>query len=140
MNLERFINAQQYDYPVALYELKAGYKESHWMWFIFPQYKGLGYSSIAKYYAIQSKEEAIAYVHHPILGKRLMEISQVLLDLNCDDATAIFGSPDNLKLKSCMTLFYIVSKESIFQQVIDKFYHGQYDQRTIELLEMECES
>lgn len=137
MNLERFINAQQYDYPVALYELKAGYKESHWMWFIFPQYKGLGYSSIAKYYAIQSKEEAIAYVHHPILGKRLMEISQVLLDLNCDDATAIFGSPDNLKLKSCMTLFYIVSKESIFQQVIDKFYHGQYDQRTIELLEME---
>lgn len=137
MNLERFINAQQYDYPVALYELKAGYKESHWMWFIFPQYKGLGYSSIAKYYAIQSKEEAIAYVHHPILGKRLIEISQVLLDLNCDDATAIFGSPDNLKLKSCMTLFYIVSKESIFQQVIDKFYHGQYDQRTIELLEME---
>ena len=137
MNLERFINAQQYDYPVALYELKAGYKESHWMWFIFPQYKGLGYSSIAKYYAIQSKEEAIAYVHHPILGKRLMEISQVLLDLNCDDATAIFGSPDNLKLKSCMTLFYIVSKESIFQQVIDKFYHGQYDQRMIELLEME---
>ena len=137
MNLERFINAQQYDYPVALYELKAGYKESHWMWFIFPQYKGLGYSSIAKYYAIQSKEEAIAYVHHPILGKRLMEISQVLLDLNCDDATAIFGSPDNLKLKSCMTLFYIVSKESIFQQVIDKFYHGQYDQKTIELLEME---
>lgn len=137
MNLERFINAQQYDYPVALYELKAGYKESHWMWFIFPQYKGLGYSSIAKYYAIQSKEEAIAYVHHPILGKRLTEISQVLLDLNCDDATAIFGSPDNLKLKSCMTLFYIVSKESIFQQVIDKFYHGQYDQRTIELLEME---
>lgn len=137
MNLERFINAQQYDYPVALYELKAGYKESHWMWFIFPQYKGLGYSSIAKYYAIQSKEEAIAYVHHPILGKRLMEISQVLLDLNCDDATAIFGSPYNLKLKSCMTLFYIVSKESIFQQVIDKFYHGQYDQRTIELLEME---
>ena len=137
MNLERFINAQQYDYPVALYELKAGYKESHWMWFIFPQYKGLGYSSIAKYYAIQSKEEAIAYVHHPILGKRLIEISQVLLDLNCDDATAIFGSPDDLKLKSCMTLFYIVSKESIFQQVIDKFYHGQYDQRTIELLEME---
>lgn len=137
MNLERFINAQQYDYPVALYELKAGYKESHWMWFIFPQYKGLGYSSIAKYYAIQSKEEAIAYVHHPILGKRLMEISQVLLDLNCDDATAIFGSPDNLKLKSCMTLFYIVSKEAIFQQVLDQFYHGQYDQRTIELLEME---
>ena len=137
MNLERFINAQQYDYPVALYELKAGYKESHWMWFIFPQYKGLGYSSIAKYYAIQSKEEAIAYVHHPILGKRLIEISQVLLDLNCDDATAIFGSPDNLKLKSCMTLFYIVSKEVIFQQVLDKFYHGQYDQKTIELLEME---
>jgi uncharacterized protein (DUF1810 family) len=137
MNLERFINAQQYDYPVALYELKAGYKESHWMWFIFPQYKGLGYSSIAKYYAIQSKEEAIAYVHHPILGKRLIEISQVLLDLNCDDATAIFGSPDNLKLKSCMTLFYIVSKEAIFQQVLDKFYDGQYDQRTIELLEME---
>ncbi|MEE0830002.1 MAG: DUF1810 domain-containing protein [Longicatena sp.] len=137
MNLERFINAQQYDYPVALYELKAGYKESHWMWFIFPQYKGLGYSSIAKYYAIQSKEEAIAYVHHPILGKRLMEISQVLLDLNCDDATAIFGSPDNLKLKSCMTLFYIVSKEAIFQQVLDQFYHGQYDQKTIELLEME---
>ena len=137
MNLERFINAQQYDYPVALYELKAGYKESHWMWFIFPQYKGLGYSSIAKYYAIQSKEEAIAYVHHPILGKRLMEISQVLLDLNCDDATAIFGSPDNLKLKSCMTLFYIVSKKAIFQKVLDKFYHGQCDQKTIELLEME---
>lgn len=137
MNLERFINAQQYDYPVALYELKAGYKESHWMWFIFPQYKGLGYSSIAKYYAIQSKEEAIAYVHHPILGKRLMEISQVLLDLNCDDATAIFGSPDDLKLKSCMTLFYIVSKEAIFQKVLDKFYDGQYDQKTIELLEME---
>lgn len=137
MNLERFINAQQYDYPVALYELKAGYKESHWMWFIFPQYKGLGYSSIAKYYAIQSKKEAIAYVHHPILGKRLIEISQVLLDLNCDDATAIFGSPDNLKLKSCMTLFYIVSKEAIFQKVLDKFYEGQYDQKTIELLEME---
>lgn len=137
MNLERFINAQQYGYPVALYELKAGYKESHWMWFIFPQYKGLGYSSTAKYYAIQSKEEAIAYVHHPILGKRLIEISQVLLDLNCDDATAIFGSPDDLKLKSCMTLFYIVSKEAIFQQVLDQFYHGQYDQKTIELLEME---
>ena len=137
MNLERFINAQQDSYSLALYELKDGYKEGHWMWFIFPQYKGLGYSSQAQYYAIQSKEEAISYFHHPLLGKRLIELSYVLLDLDTNDAYAIFGSIDELKLKSCMTLFYIVTKEPIFQQVLDKFYNGQLDQKTIALLEME---
>ena len=137
MNLERFINAQQYSYKIAYQELQNGYKESHWMWFIFPQYKGLGYSSTAKYYAIQSKEEALAYAQHPLLGKRLVELSNILLLLESDDASYIMGSPDDLKLKSCMTLFYIVTKEAIFQKVLDKFYHGQYDQKTIELLEME---
>ena len=134
MNLERFVEAQKHSYSTALSEIKSGRKRSHWMWYIFPQIKGLGYSSTAQYYAIQSREEAEAYLEHPVLGKRLVEISEELLRLKSSNAREVFGYPDDMKLKSSMTLFFLVSKETIFRQVIDKFFEGEMDERTKELL------
>ena len=134
MNLERFVEAQKHSYSTALSEIKTGRKKSHWMWYIFPQIKGLGYSSTAQYYAIQSREEAEAYLKHPALGKRLVEISEELLKLKSSNAREVFGYPDDMKLKSSMTLFFLVSKETIFRQVIDKFFEGEMDERTKELL------
>jgi uncharacterized protein (DUF1810 family) len=135
-NLQRFLNAQQEDYAIALSEIKAGRKKSHWMWYIFPQISGLGFSSTSAYYGIGNLDEATAYLHHPILGKRLLEISETLLNLESQNATAIFGQPDDVKLKSSMTLFSRVpGSPAIFQQVLDKFFEGFTDETTIKLLE-----
>ena len=134
MNLERFVKAQEESYEIALREIKQGRKESHWMWYIFPQIKGLGHSSTAQYYAIQSRAEAEAYLNHPILAKRLLEISEELLNIESNDASAVFGYPDDLKLKSSMTLFSLISRKTVFKRVLDKFFNGEIDERTVELL------
>jgi uncharacterized protein (DUF1810 family) len=133
--LERFLIAQQNYFRTALEEIQEGQKQSHWMWFIFPQIQGLGYSEMARYYAIKDYKEAQAFIEDTTLGRNLIEISQALLKLDSNDATAVMGRPDDLKLKSSMTLFALVSPEhEVFQKVLDKFFHGQRDQKTIELL------
>jgi len=135
MSLQRFIEAQQSDYEIALSEIKEGRKRSHWMWYIFPQIHGLGFSETSRFYAIKSRAEAEEYLHHPLLGKRLIEISGVLLDLDTDDAHSVFGSPDNLKLKSSMTLFACLSKtHPVFQSVLNKFFNGKKDERTLAII------
>lgn len=134
MSIERFIKVQENAYEVALKEIKQGYKQSHWMWYIFPQIKGLGYSSTAQYYAIQDKKEAIDYMNHPVLSKRLIEMSEELLKINSNNANEILGYPDDLKLKSSMTLFYLTSKNETFKKVLDKFFNGELDENTIMLL------
>ena len=134
-NLERFKSAQAYDYFNALGEIRNGRKTSHWMWYIFPQLQGLGCSRMADYYGISCIEEARAYLADPVLGPRLVEISEALMELEDKDAAKIFGFPDVLKLRSCMTLFAEVSEEnSVFQRVLDAYYHGEKDEGTIELL------
>lgn len=129
LTLERFRSAHEKSYDIALREIKSGMKQSHWMWYIFPQIQGLGRSSTAKYYAIKDKEEAIAYWNDPVLSSHLIEISQELLKLN-SPIDWIMGCPDNLKLCSCMTLFYLVSNENTFKEVLDKFYAGEMDEVT----------
>ena len=133
-NLDRFIKAQENDYETALNEIENGHKQSHWIWYIFPQLQGLGFSSMSQFYGIKDEEEAIDYTNHPVLRERLLEISQALLSLDCNDPVRVMGYPDNLKLQSSMTLFSIVSKEPVFQKVLDKFYDGQEDQSTLEKL------
>ena len=133
-DLQRFHKAQKFDYPVALDEIKNGRKESHWMWYIFPQLKELGYSSTAKYYGL-TKDEAKAYINDEILKSRLIEISQALLELTSNNATEILGYPDDLKLKSCMTLFSEIAPEvEVFDQVLQKFFSGKKDDKTLKLL------
>ena len=134
-DLNRFVKAQESDYFLALSEIKNGHKSSHWMWYIFPQLKGLGRSSMSSYYGIEDGTEALQYYQHPILGQRLLEISQALLQLP-EELTSldVFGSIDSRKLKSCMTLFYHVSKDEVFNRVLMKFYDGREDQRTIHKL------
>lgn len=135
-NLKRFTEAQEADYELALSEIKNGHKRSHWIWYIFPQIKGLGSSDISRFYAINSIEEAEAYLNDPILGVRLVEISQELLKLPDDNATKIFGTPDDLKLRSCMTLFAsIPGAPDIFQNVLDKFFGGKGDDKTLQILD-----
>ena len=134
-DLERFYEAQEYDYETALSEIRNGRKESHWMWYIFPQVSGLGRSTMAEYYAIRSREEAKAYIEDPILGKRLIEISWALLQVDSDDAEEVMGWPDNLKLRSCMTLFAEVAPEQpVFRSVLEKFYDGEMDGKTLDIL------
>ncbi|QNF32876.1 DUF1810 domain-containing protein [Adhaeribacter swui] len=134
-NLQRFISAQESSYPVALAEIKQGRKQSHWMWYIFPQIQGLGFSETSRYYAIQNIREAEAYLNHPVLGKRLVQICEALLQLPNNNATRIFGNPDDLKLKSSMTLFAAVKNSPpVFQEVLDKFFRGVPDQKTLQLL------
>ena len=135
-NLERFLNAQQKDYQIALSEIRSGRKRSHWMWYIFPQIDGLGQSETSIFYAIKNMEEAKKYLNHSVLGHRLREISAALLNLGENNARLIFGSPDDLKLKSCMTLFAQVdeNKDRIFRKVLDKFFGGHFDRRTLELI------
>lgn len=135
MNLERFIEAQEYNYQDALKEIKSGRKCSCWMWYVFPQLAGLGRSSTAKYYGITDLQEAQDYINDPLLGARLVEISEALLALDTNDAYRVFGCPDNMKLKSSMTLFAIAAPElKVFQKVLDKYFGGERDKRTIELL------
>ena len=135
-NLQRFIDAQQKDYAIALAEIKNGRKHSHWMWYIFPQIDGLGFSETAKFFSIKNEEEARSYLTHPILGKRLIEISEELCKLENDNATSIFGTPDDLKLRSCATLFSILPDTNpIFEAVLNNFFNGKKDTRTVQLLE-----
>ena len=134
-DLSRFIEAQRGVYEQALAELEQGRKQSHWMWFIFPQIDGLGSSSTAKHYAIKSVAEAKAYLEHPLLGARLVKCCEALLNIRGKSASQIFGFPDDLKLRSCATLFSRVAGEgSVFSRVLDQYFEGKPDQRTIELL------
>ena len=134
-DLSRFIKAQETDYEQALAEIRSGHKRSHWIWYIFPQIDGLGFSSTAKYYAIKDRKEAEDYLKDDLLRDRLVEISEALLQLKSDDAGDVMGYPDDLKLRSSMTLFHEVAPEiDVFQKVLDKFFDGKPDQRTIELL------
>jgi uncharacterized protein (DUF1810 family) len=134
-NLQRFLDAQATDYAQALAEIKAGRKRSHWMWYIFPQIQGLGFSSISQRYAITDLAEAAAYLQHPVLGARLVEISRALLGLASSNATSVMGSPDDLKLRSSMTLFAAVpGADRVFQAVLDKFFAGAPDAQTLRRL------
>ena len=134
-NLQRFIDAQATAYPTALSEIMSGRKRSHWMWYIFPQIQGLGFSEVSKFYALQNLTEAEAYLNHPILGKRLIEICQELLNLVDTDATEIFSFPDDLKLKSSMTLFSSIPDTiEVFQLVLDEFFNGSKDAKTLEII------
>jgi uncharacterized protein (DUF1810 family) len=133
--LERFIQAQGNSYQTALQEIKSGRKRSHWMWYIFPQVRGLGKSGTSMRYGIAGIDEAKAYLSEPTLSMRLIEISEALLGLPGNDATEIFDYPDDMKLKSCMTLFAAADPQNkVFQSVLDKFFEGQTDDKTIELL------
>lgn len=135
-NLQRFLAAQAAAYENALRELERGQKESHWIWYIFPQVAGLGHSPTAQKYAIQSKSEAVAYLNHPVLGPRLQRCSEALLKLEGRSVEDIMGFPDDLKLRSSMTLFAMISKpDSVFHKVLDAFYSAQMDERTIAFLE-----
>jgi len=133
-DLDRFVNAQDsetYTYADALNEIKEGHKQGHWIWYVFPQIKGLGHSYKSEFYGISSKEEAKVYLEHPILGKRLRDITQVLLDCNNPSAFNILGFPDVLKVQSCMTLFDMVSPCDIFNNVLDRYYEGKRCEKTI---------
>jgi uncharacterized protein (DUF1810 family) len=133
--LERFRKAQKNSYDTALREIKNGQKRSHWMWYIFPQIAGLGYSQTAQYYAIADLDEAKKFLRDDTLGKNLIEISEALLEVESNDATHVMGWPDDLKLRSSMTLFALADPEcDVFRKVLDKFYGGEMDERTIELL------
>ena len=133
--LERFLKAQEDAYEAALGEIRAGRKRSHWMWYIFPQIAGLGRSGTAQYYAIRDLDEAKASLQEPVLRHRLLEISKALLELKTGDASQVMGWPDDLKLKSSMTLFDAAEPEcGVFQSVLDQYFHGEKDQKTLEIL------
>ena len=146
MDSERFITAQEHSYQTALREIKNGKKQSHWMWYIFPQVKGLGRSSTAEYYAIENLDEAKAFLENPILDTHLSRICEALLSLETSNATEVMGRPDDMKLRSSMTLFDEASRHldgstsnptSIFKQVLDKYYAGKRDRRTLKVLGLE---
>lgn len=133
-DLSRFVSAQEPLYAQALAELQRGRKVSHWMWFVFPQIAGLGSSAMAQRYAISGIEETRAYLAHPVLGVRLRECCAALLAVEGRSAYEILGSPDDMKLKSSMTLFDLVEPRSVFVEVLGRYYRGQPDKRTLELL------
>jgi uncharacterized protein (DUF1810 family) len=134
-DLRRFLDAQASNYTDALAELRAGRKRSHWMWYVFPQYAGLGHSTMAQRYSIKNVAEADAYLRHPILGPRLLECAEALLVHDARSAYEILGSPDDLKLRSSATLFSHVSPTgSPFHRLLDKFFAGEPDRRTVELI------
>jgi uncharacterized protein (DUF1810 family) len=134
-NLSRFVRAQEQNYQQALAELRRGQKRSHWMWYIFPQIDGLAFSSTSRHYAIKSVAEAKAYFDHPILGPRLRECAQAVMGVEGRTATHIFGSPDDLKLKSCATLFAsVLPAGSVFDRLLQRYYGGSRDERTLQLL------
>ena len=138
MSLQRFIDAQQSDYETALSEIKRGRKQSHWMWYIFPQIQGLGFSSTSKLYAIRNLQEAQEYLNHPLLGKRLKEITDVLINLPSNNAHEIFGSPDDVKLKSSMTLFAsLPDADPVFESALKKFFKGEKDAKTLSIIKDE---
>lgn len=134
-DLSRFVRAQEGVYEQALAELQAGRKRTHWMWFIFPQIEGLGFSATSRRYAIRSADEARAYLNHPVLGPRLIACVQAVLAVEGRTASEIFGWPDDLKLRSCATLFaHVSSPGSVFERVLERFYGGEPDAKTLELL------
>lgn len=134
MCIERYLEPQRTAYAIALEEVRSGRKSSHWMWYIFPQLRGLGQSNPAWYYGIEDLEEASAYLAHPVLGQRLREITQAALELPETDPMKIFGWSDNMKFRSCMTLFAQISEDDLFTRTLDKFFGGQEDAMTLELL------
>ena len=135
IELIKFLDAQNQVYLKALSEIKKGKKITHWMWYIFPQIKGLGSSETAQYYAIKNLNEATAYLKHPILGKHLIEIAQELYNLKGKTVTQILGTPDDMKLRSCMTLFANVKNANpLFNNVLEKYFNGVPDELTLHLL------
>ena len=134
-DLSRFTEAHRRAFQTALDEIRGGRKRSHWMWYIFPQIYGLGVTAMSQRYAIQSLDEATAFLNDPYLGGNLRTISEALLQLPTNDPHAVMGYPDDLKLRSCMTLFGLVAGENpVFQKVLDKYYGGVPDDRTLRLL------
>ena len=132
--LTKFITAQKEDFDIALTEIKNGRKESHWIWYIFPQIAGLGRSATSEYYAIQNLSEAKMYLENEYLHNNLLTICQALLDLKTDDAEEVLGWIDAMKLKSSMTLFTLAApEEPVFKAVLDKFFHGELDEKTVEI-------
>lgn len=134
MCIDRFLEPQKTSYPIALGEIRSGRKASHWMWYIFPQLRGLGQSTSAWYYGIEDLDEAKAYLEHPVLGQRLREITWAAMDLSETDPMKVFGWPDHMKFRSCMTLFALVSEDDLFTKALGKFFGGQEDFMTLELL------
>ena len=134
-SLDRFVKAQEKMYPTAMKEIQAGKKQSHWMWYIFPQLRGLGESDMSYTYGIDGLDEAKAYLDHPLLCARLMEISEALLEHEGQDIYKIMGDIDDMKLQSSMTLFALaIEEDSVFHEVLECFYNGEMDDYTIELL------
>jgi uncharacterized protein (DUF1810 family) len=134
-DLDRFVRAQAADYDRALSELRGGKKRSHWMWYIFPQIEGLGQSPMSRRYSIKSAVEAQAYLDHPVLGSRLRECAVAVNGIAGRSALEIFGSPDDMKLRSCATLFASVSDDDVFEQMLQKYFNGQHDQETLRRLQ-----
>lgn len=135
LDISRFVEAHKRSYQSALAEIRNGRKISHWMWYIFPQMKGLGHSSTSQYYSIHSLDEATAFLHDPYLGGNLLEICHALTALKTNNATEVFGRPDDVKLKSSMTLFSLVpDADPVFQNILDKYYGGKRDRRTLKIL------
>ena len=133
--MKKYIDAQEGSYERALLEIREGKKKTHWMWFIFPQIEGLGFSQNSKHYSIKNIEEAEEYLKHPVLGKRLIEISKELLKLKTNDSEEIFGFTDSLKLKSSMTLFSsLKNTDIVFEKVLEKFFNGERDEGTLEIV------
>ncbi len=136
-NISRFLDAQKYDYDIALREIRGGRKRSHWIWYIFPQLKGLGFSRMSDYYGIDGLGEAKAYLSEPVLRQRLEEITGALLELESSDAGAVMGYPDDLKLKSSMTLFCIADPDQpLYRKVLEKYFDGKMDEKTLKILKM----
>lgn len=134
-DLDRFLRAQEADYEQVVSEIRSGRKRSHWMWYVFPQIEGLGFSAISKRYSIKSLGEARAYLAHPVLGPRLLECAEAVLSIKGRSATEIFGSPDDLKLRSCATLFACVSPPgSVFDRLLGQCYRGRRDGKTLQFL------
>lgn len=139
-DLERFTTAQSLVYDTVIEELLDGRKRTHWMGYVFPQFAGLGHSDNARYYAVKSLDEARAYLEHPDLGPRLLECAEAVLDADAHSVSEIFDSPDDLKLKSCMTLFErAAGPDSVFSDVLERYFDGERDDVTLYLLEQELE-
>ena len=136
-DLSRFLEAHEHSYEQALTELRSGRKRSHWMWWVFPQLEGLGSSPISQRFAIRSQADAEAYLKHPVLGPRLLESASAVLAIEGRSALEVFGFPDEMKLRSCATLFAQVSPPgSVFEQLLQKYFEGQPDERTLQLLKL----
>ena len=135
-SLSIFLEAQQNIYPQVVKELESGKKTTHWMWFIFPQIDGLGHSSKAKYYSIKTIEEAKEYLMHPILGKRLLECTNIIAGIENKTADEIFGYIDTIKLRSCITLFkFIAPEQKVFNDILKKYFNGEQDEQTLSILQ-----